>query len=137
MDRELGHVPRIRLGVACGAIALIAAACGGAATAGATTAPDSLCADVVDVAIEAGADGAFRVDVTVSSDDVGWEAFADRWEVVTNGVVVAERVLTHPHVDEQPFTRSLGGVELPDGSITIRAHHSTGGFCGAELVLDR
>ena len=43
---------------------------------------------------------------------------------------VAERILLHPHVDQQPFTRAVGGAVLPDGVsvLTIRAHHRVGGF---------
>lgn len=82
--------------------------------------------------------GPISFDVTVRSDDTGWEGYADRWEVVTEDAVVAERVLLHPHVEEQPFTRSLGGVDLPDDVtiVTVRAHHSTGGFCGEPLEVD-
>jgi hypothetical protein len=28
------------------------------------------------------------------------------------GEILGTRVLHHPHVEEQPFTRSLGGVEI-------------------------
>jgi len=91
--------------------------------------------EAVDVATGAG--GTSSISVTVRSDDAGWEAYADRWEVLVDGRVIAERVLTHPHVDEQPFTRSLTGVQLPTDAdrIVVRAHHSVGGFCGSELSV--
>jgi hypothetical protein len=46
----------------------------------------------------------------VRHEDVGWQHYADRWEVLASGgEVLATRVLAHPHVDEQPFVRNLGG----------------------------
>jgi hypothetical protein len=135
MDRELGHGFRIRRGVASGVVAILLTACGGSGDVG--PAADGLCADVVGVTVEGDAGGAATVTVTVRSDDVGWEGYADRWEIVSGDEVVAVRVLTHPHVEEQPFTRSLRGVDLPAGSLSVRAHHSTGGFCGSEMALER
>jgi hypothetical protein len=39
------------------------------------------------------------------------------------------RVLYHPHVHEQPFTRGLSGVEVPAGlkRVRIRAHDKVHG----------
>jgi len=127
---------RIRLAAMWGAIGLVLVACGGTGGSEPATGSD-LCADVVAVTFDVGSDGTGTIAVTVESDDLGWEAYADRWEVVVAGDVVGTRVLTHPHVEEQPFTRSLRVVGLPTGDpVTIRAHHSTGGFCGTELVVE-
>jgi hypothetical protein len=48
------------------------------------------------------------------------------------------RVLYHPHVDEQPFTRSLGGVRIPAEvtSVILRAHDSVHGAGGREVVVE-
>ncbi|MGP1395869.1 MAG: hypothetical protein ACTS3R_10210 [Inquilinaceae bacterium] len=84
-------------------------------------------ADVVDVTATRAADGTWRFDVTVAHDDEGWEHYADRWDIVApDGTVLATRTLLHPHVTEQPFTRSLSGVTIdPDISeVTVRAHDS-------------
>ncbi|MEC7670104.1 MAG: hypothetical protein VXZ18_14970 [Pseudomonadota bacterium] len=73
----------------------------------------------------------WRVSVTLSHDDTGWEHFADSWRIEdAEGKVIAVRKLMHPHVDEQPFTRSLSSVVLPDGTreIFVRAHCSKGGW---------
>jgi hypothetical protein len=78
---------------------------------------------VIDVTIETSGTG-FAVSATVRSADTGWEKYADLWEVRgPDGTVLGERVLAHPHVDEQPFTRSVGGVEIPDGvgEVTVAA----------------
>ncbi len=60
--------------------------------------------------------GGWSFDVTVRHADTGWEHYADAWRVVgPDGVVYGTRVLAHPHVNEQPFTRSLSGVMIPEG----------------------
>lgn len=51
--------------------------------------------------------------VTLRHNDEGWHHYANQWEVVSGERVLATRTLGHPHVDEQPFTRSLNGVKVP------------------------
>ena len=93
-------------------------------------APDpSGSADVVGV--EASGDaGAYTFSVTVRSPDTGCDQYADWWEVVTtDGQLVYRRILTHSHVDEQPFTRSGGPVAVQAADpLVIRAHLNTGGY---------
>ncbi len=94
-------------------------------------------ADVVDVKVTPEAGDTFRFDVTVRHDDTGWEHYADRWDVVgPDGAVYGERVLLHPHETEQPFTRSLGGVTVPEGvsEVVIRAHDKVDGLGGREMT---
>ena len=65
--------------------------------------------------------GGWASNITVRHDDEGWEHYADRWEVVApDGTVLASRTLYHPHVDEQPFTRSLNGLVIPKGIMRVR-----------------
>lgn len=109
-----------------------------AAGSASPTVPAVGCADVVGVTIEAATAG-FDVSATVQSADTGWDKYADLWEVRSlDGTVLGQRVLAHPHVDEQPFTRSLSGVAIPDGvgEVTIVARDSVAGFCGAEYVVE-
>jgi hypothetical protein len=96
------------------------------------------CADVIGATITE-QDGMFTIAATVLSSDTGWDKYADAWQVRdATGEVIAERVLTHPHVDEQPFTRSLNGIAIPDGLavVTIAARDSTTGFCGDVFDLE-
>ena len=96
-------------------------------------------ADVVDARAEQSANGTWRFDVTVAHADEGWDHYADRWDVVApDGTVIGSRTLHHPHVEEQPFTRSLSGVVIPDGvdRVTIRAHDNVHGLGGAEMTID-
>lgn len=95
-------------------------------------------ADVIDVRVE-NEGGSFRFDVTVRHADEGWDHYADRWDVVApDGTILASRVLHHPHVEEQPFMRSLSGVAIPPGieAVTIRAHDSVHGLGGLEVTVE-
>ena len=74
-----------------------------------------------------------RLDVTLRHPDTGWDHYADGWEVLDeNGNRLGYRKLQHPHVDEQPFTRSLSGIMVPDGmrAIYVRARCSADGWAG-------
>ncbi|MCV2893773.1 hypothetical protein [Lentibacter sp. XHP0401] len=73
----------------------------------------------------------WRFDVTLQHPDTGWEHYADGWELIdAAGNQIAYRELMHPHVEEQPFTRSLRNVMLPDGmtKIWVRARCSENGW---------
>ena len=63
------------------------------------------------------------ISVTLSHPDTGWDHYADGWRVEdADGNILGTRILAHPHVTEQPFTRSLR-LDLPDGleAIFVRA----------------
>ena len=96
-------------------------------------------ADVVAVEARQGSDGSWRFDVTLRHGDEGWDHYADRWDIVgPDGTVYGNRVLAHPHVNEQPFTRSLSGVVIPDNlvSVVVRGHDLVHGLGGKELQVD-
>ena len=79
-------------------------------------------------AVQTGA--TWRIDVTARHDDAGWDHYADGWGVyTTDGKKLGYRELLHPHEDEQPFTRSLTGVNIPAGttSVVIRVHDTKHG----------
>jgi hypothetical protein len=97
-------------------------------------------ADVVKVDVEANSQGVYNFAVTVSHEDTGWEHYADRWEIVdSDGNILETRVLHHPHVNEQPFTRNLPGVKVPGhlNKLTVRAHDSVHGYGGKVVSVDR
>lgn len=78
-------------------------------------------------------DGMWRFDVTISHGDTGWEDYADGWRILdTDGKELGLRVLAHPHVNEQPFTRSLSSVRIPDGvtEVRVQARDNVGGWGG-------
>jgi hypothetical protein len=78
--------------------------------------------------------------VTVRHADEGWNHYADQWQVVDpeSGEVLATRVLAHPHVDEQPFTRSLSNIAIPEGvaAVLVRAKCNLHGFEGRTVLVD-
>ena len=96
-------------------------------------------ADVLSVDVSCDSGLVCRFDVTVRHADAGWSHYADRWEVLSpDGEVLATRVLAHPHDNEQPFTRSLTNVSIPEGlrQVTVRARDSMHGYGGDEVVVD-
>ena len=119
-------------------MALLLGGCGGGGAAS-SDGPTAGCADVVGVSVVPAGDGALTFEVTILSDDTGWDQYADLWQVVApDGTVLGERVLAHPHVDEQPFARSQSGIVIPDGIdlVTVRARDSVAGFCGADMKVE-
>lgn len=95
-------------------------------------------ADVIAVEVKKQGDQMYAFDVTVSHNDEGWEHYANSWEVVgPDGVVYGTRTLHHPHVNEQPFTRSKSGIKIPAEVkiITVRAHDSVHEYGGAVFTV--
>ncbi len=97
-------------------------------------------ADVIAATVRQGADGTWSFEVTMRCDDRSAAHFCDRFEILTPTLrVVGVRRLLHDHTDEQPFTRELQGVNVPDGfprGVLIRGHHNIRGYDGATLKLD-
>ena len=91
-------------------------------------------ADVLSVRVTGNA-GGYQFDVEITSPDTGCEQYADWWEVISEeGELLYRRILLHSHVNEQPFVRSGGPVEIQADSIVyIRAHMSTIGYGGQVL----
>jgi hypothetical protein len=95
-------------------------------------------ADVLDVAVVKTGAETFTFDVTVKHDDSGWDHFADKWEIIgPDNVVLGTRTLYHPHVDEQPFTRSLKNVSATATvrQVSVKAHCSVHGYGGNETAV--
>ena len=95
-------------------------------------------ADVVSATIKETAPGVYTISATVRHGDEGWDHYADGWEVVgPNGKLISKRVLAHPHVNEQPFTRSKTGIRIPSSvtEVVIRAHDGVHGYGGETVTL--
>lgn len=83
--------------------------------------------------------GVWQVGVTLHHDDRGWSHYADGWRIVTeDGRALGTRTLYHPHDDEQPFTRSLGGVVIPAGVtvVYVEAHDKVHGWSRQRVRVD-
>ena len=125
---------------------LFLAACQPTAPSPTPTINDEGNADVVYVKAVQAADSTWTFHVTVSHPDTGWEDYADGWDVLTpDGTVLKPdpespftRLLLHPHVDEQPFTRSQSDISIPEGvtEVRVRAHDLVDGFGGREVAVD-
>ena len=104
-------------------------------------------ADIVSVAVSA----TLVFSVGIRSTETGCDLYANWWEIITpDGTLLYRRVLAHPHINEQPFVRSGGPVNLDENTeVYIRAHmHPTGyggvayrgsvsgGFTAFELEAD-
>lgn len=95
-------------------------------------------ADVLSVELEETSPNTFTIIAEVEHADDGWDHYADAWQVVgPDGKVIATRELAHPHVNEQPFIRTLLGVEIPVDvrEITVRARDLVHGFGGKEVTI--
>ncbi len=95
--------------------------------------------DAVIEAVEARQSGdQWSFSVTLRHGDTGWDDYADGWRVVLqDGTELGFRELLHPHVTEQPFTRSLGSVVVPDGvgEVFIEARTNTDGWGAARFPV--
>jgi len=102
-------------------------------------------ADVLFVRAVENEDSTWTFAVTLRHLDTGWEDYADGWDVVLpDGEVVRPdpnspftRLLTHPHIDEQPFTRSQSSISFPVGTETVlvRAHDLVDGYGGRVVIV--
>ncbi len=93
--------------------------------------------NIVKVRVECPSSCTFSV--TLEHGDQGWDHYANQWDVLTpDGELLKSRVLYHPHVDEQPFTRSLSGVIIPleISQVRIRARDTVHGYSSSEVTVD-
>ncbi|NQU62311.1 MAG: hypothetical protein HQ512_14360 [Rhodospirillales bacterium] len=98
-----------------GMAALLVAAMSGSAGAGE--------ASVVGAVATASGGGTYTFSATISHADTGWDHYANKFDILApDGTLLGTRVLYHPHVGEQPFTRSHT-IKIPAGikSVIVRA----------------
>ena len=141
------------------AVAMLVAACGGSDGAdsdgGADSVPGEQAAadeagdssgmrfpEIVGAEATPGGDGTFSFAVTVSSPYDSPERYADGWRILTpDGEVLGERPLLHDHANEQPFTRTLEGVEVRAGveEVVVEGRDLENGWGGktATIALQR
>lgn len=90
---------------------------------------------VVSIAVS-GSPDQYQFQVGISSPDIGCEQYADWWEVLSeDGDLLYRRILTHSHVNEQPFVRSGGPVQIgSSSSVIIRAHMNEAGYSSQGMI---
>ncbi len=106
------------------------------------TTVEELYPEVVRVEAAQDADGTWTFHVTISSPYDTPERYADAWRIeAPDGTVLGIRELAHDHQNEQPFTRSTSGVEIPEDldEVVIRGRDQVSGWSpeAIEHVLSR
>ncbi|WP_393916666.1 hypothetical protein [Halostreptopolyspora alba] len=89
--------------------------------------------DVAEVEIESGAGDTHDLTVTISSPYDTPQRYADGWRVMgPDGTVYGEHELAHDHQNEQPFTRTQSGVEIPEDvdEVEVEGRDSEHGYGG-------
>ena len=77
--------------------------------------------EVIDVKATQQSDKSWSFNVTLKHTDEGWNHYANQWQIIApDNKILGTRTLYHPHVNEQPFTRSLSGVKIPAELKTVR-----------------
>lgn len=78
--------------------------------------------------------------VEVFHNDEGWDHYANVWQLVdiSDGTVLGERILAHPHDTEQPFVRSLSGIRISSATrnILIRSRCNIHDYGGKEIRVE-
>ncbi len=117
---------------------VVASACGGGEVADSTEGRE-LFPDVIDVVVEEESDGVYSFEVTISSPYDSPDRYADAWRVTSpDGSVYGVRELLHDHAGEQPFTRSLSGVEIPSEveTVVVEGRDLIGGWGGGTMSVE-
>ena len=95
-------------------------------------------ARVLKTTVTANVGNSYTFSVTVAHADSGWKHYADKFEVLAaDGTVLETRILYHPHVDEQPFTRGLGNVQIPAGIAQVIVRASDNVHKAGKVTLNR
>ena len=84
----------------------------------------------VDRVVVSGNPGSYNFSVTLSSPDTGCDQYADWWEVFTpDSSLIYRRILAHSHVNEQPFSRSGGPLNIGEEDfVYVRGHMNNLGY---------
>ena len=94
--------------------------------------------DVLDAELEPAGD-TWRLSATLSSPYDTPERYADAFRALTpDGTELGVRVLLHDHANEQPFTRSLTDLAIPDDveMIVVEGRDLEHGWGGGTVTLE-
>lgn len=120
------------------------AACSGGSTpvegdvSDATSASGEQFPDVEAAEISGDAGGPYSFAVTMSSPYDTPDRYADSMRVRSaGGDVYGERELTHDHAGEQPFTRDISDVDIPDGvsEVVVEGRDQVSGWGGDTVTV--
>jgi hypothetical protein len=106
-------------------------------TSGSTQSSGQKYPDVREAELERSGD-TWSLSVTISSPYDSPERYADGWRVLApNGDVLGKHQLMHDHANEQPFTRTQTGLEIPQDvqKITVEARDLKNGYGGETVTI--
>lgn len=96
-------------------------------------------AQVTGVIATQNTDGSWCFATSIRHNDQGWDHYADKWEVLDlDSNQLGDRVLGHPHDNEQPFTRSQCNINIPSemSKVIVRAKCNKHGFGGKTFIVN-
>ncbi len=102
------------------------------------TEQQTLFPNVVSATLTRTGENTYRVSVALSSPYDTPDRYADAWRVLDpHCAELGTRILTHDHQFEQPFTRSLSNVVIPDGvtEVTIQGRDQISGWGGGTVTV--
>ena len=149
MTRKISPLRFVTLALCAATTLLLLAACGeqssqgsNDAAQGGTTATgrsdSQKYPDVLEAELESSGGDTWALSVTISSPYDSPERYADGWRVLApNGDVLGKHELMHDHANEQPFTRSQSGLEIPQDvqEITVEARDLKNGYGGETVTI--
>lgn len=85
---------------------------------------------IITKVVVSGNPGSYTFNVQISSPDTGCDQYADWWEVFTpDSTLKHRRILAHSHVNEQPFSRSGGSINISANDfVYVRGHMNNLGY---------
>ncbi len=95
--------------------------------------------EIIGVQLVSSGDRVYDVVVSISSPYDSPERYADGWRVLDEeDNVLGTHTLMHDHANEQPFTRTQPGLEIPEGvrTITVEGRDLVNGYGGGTLSID-
>lgn len=94
--------------------------------------------DVVEADLEPSGGDTWSLSVTISSPYDSPERYADGWRVLSpDGTVLGAHELMHAHTNQQPFTRTQTGLEIPQNvqEITVEGRDLKNGYGGDTVTV--
>jgi hypothetical protein len=95
--------------------------------------------NVIAVKVRVQSPHVYDFDVTISSRYDSPARYADGFRVMSvKGVFYGERILLHDHASEQPFTRDLYNVKIPQGveTVLVQARDKIYGYGGKSVRVN-
>ena len=93
---------------------------------------------IQDVLVQKTKPNTYNFSVTILHNDTGWKHYVNKWDILdSDNKLLGTRVLYHPHVDEQPFTRSKNNVFINNThkNVFIRVHDTVHQYSSKKFLI--